>query len=62
MDTPKRSYRIVREWSVADADYTYVCYETTHWRDNETTEKRFTGDREWAEKNAQHLGIEVKDQ
>lgn len=59
----KRTYRIVREWDIRKADYTYACYMTTHWGDKQDTEQRMaTGDRDWAEKNATHFGIEIEDE
>lgn len=59
---PKRSYRIVRHWSVSRGDFIYVAFQDTKWRDGvETTALVATGDREWAEKNAAHLEVEIQD-
>ena len=64
MTCPKRSYtyRVVHEWSVVHAQYVYAVYRTTHWEDKEDTVSRMgIGDRDWADKNANHFGIEITD-
>lgn len=63
MKHPKQTHRIVREWDIRKADFTYACYRTTHWSDNENTTQRMgTGDRDWADKNATHFQINIEDE
>jgi hypothetical protein len=60
-----QTYRVVREWSIIRAAYTYAVYITTHWEDQEQTVSHIIGPREgardWAEKNAAHFGVEIED-
>lgn len=69
VDKPvKKSYRVVREWSVARADYTYAVYETTHWEDDKDTVTRREAPNaypaaceDWAKRNAKHFRVKIED-
>lgn len=64
----ERTYRVVREWSPELAGYTYAVYITTHWKDDEDSVTRYKrrtrnmSDHDWAEKNANHYGVEIEDE
>lgn len=56
----QKSNRVVREWSVQKADWTYAVYVTTQLAGEEKSVTRYTGDRDWAEKNASHFEVEIE--
>lgn len=62
MPSLKRTVRVVREWSIKDADYRYATYIRTQWKDDVyTTSKHGEGDLAWATTNAEHFQVDITD-
>ncbi|NDZ93325.1 hypothetical protein G3I13_01935 [Streptomyces sp. SID6673] len=58
----KRTYHVVRHWSIREGDWYYAVYRHTDWGDCVTVYRMATGDEAWAFKNAERLGVEVEDE
>lgn len=60
MGRHKRTYRVVKHWSVKDADWYYAVYRCTDWGDTTTVYRVACGDQAWAKANAKQLGVRIE--
>lgn len=56
----KRTYRVLRHWSIRKADWYYGVYRATDWGDTTTVYRVAVGDEDWAKRNAEQLGVEIE--
>lgn len=57
-----RRYRLVRHWSIREAEHYYAVYRYSLWPDGTTVFQVGKGGETWAKLNAEQLGIEIEDE
>lgn len=58
----KRTYRVLRHWSMRKGDWYYAVYRVTDWGDTTTVYRMAVGDEDCAKRNAEQFGIEIEDE